>query len=245
MNSSIFSINPELDKLENVKEGQLLLIDKPLHWTSFQVVNKIRYLLLHGFGIKKLKVGHAGTLDPLATGLLVICVGKKTKEIDKYIGQSKTYTGTFTLGGTTPSFDLETAIDQTFETSHITKDLLIEAAASFLGEQMQTPPVFSAKKIDGKRAYESARKGKEVEMRPNPIEIFQFDIIEKEGDKVHFLIKASKGTYIRTIANDFGKRLNSGAYLSSLRRTESGEFSVENAVSIEVFDAGLNNYLEN
>lgn len=245
MTASIFSVNPELNKLENIKEGQLLLIDKPLHWTSFQVVNKIRYLLLHGFGIKKLKVGHAGTLDPLATGLLVICVGKKTKEIDKYIGQSKTYTGTFTLGGTTPSFDLETAIDQTFETSHITKDLLIETAASFLGEQMQIPPVFSAKKIDGKRAYESAREGKDVEMRPNAIEIFQFDITEMEGNTIHFLIKASKGTYIRTIANDFGKRLNSGAYLSSLRRTESGEFSVENALSIEAFDAALLNYLEN
>lgn len=245
MTKSIFSINPELDKLENIKEGQLLLIDKPLHWTSFQVVNKLRYLFLHGFGIKKLKVGHAGTLDPLATGLLVICVGKKTKEIDKYIGQSKTYTGTFTLGGSTPSFDRETAIDQTFETSHITKDLLLETAASFLGEQMQTPPVFSAKKIDGKRAYESAREGKEVEMRPNSIEIFQFDILEIEGEIIHFLIKASKGTYIRSIADDFGKKLNSGAYLSSLRRTESGEFSVENAVSIEVFESSLNKYLEN
>jgi tRNA pseudouridine55 synthase len=245
MAASIFSVNPELDKLENVKEGQLLLIDKPLHWTSFQVVNKLRYLLLHGFGIKKLKVGHAGTLDPLATGLLVICVGKKTKEIDKYIGQSKTYTGTFTLGGSTPSFDLETSIDQTFETSHITRELLLETAASFLGEQIQIPPVFSAKKIDGKRAYESAREGKKVEMRPNSIEIFQFDILEWEGDSIHFLIKASKGTYIRSIANDFGKKLNSGAYLSSLRRTESGEFSVENAVSIEAFEAGLNKYLEN
>jgi len=242
MNSNLFHYHPDLDKIENVKAGQMLLIDKPLNWTSFQAVNKIRHLFKVHLGIKKLKVGHAGTLDPLATGLLVICIGKRTKEIDQYIGQSKTYTGTFTLGASRPSYDMETEIDQHFATDHITEELIKEAAISFLGEQQQIPPIFSAKKIDGKRAYKSARIGEEVIMRANPIELFQFDIIKIDGNTVHFLIKASKGTYIRSIAYDFGKKLNSGAYLSSLRRTHSGEFSTENAISIEEFESAIKAY---
>lgn len=233
MNSSIFHIDSEFDLVENIQKGQMLLIDKPLTWTSFQVVNKIRYLIKHNFGIKKIKVGHAGTLDPLATGLLILCIGKKTKEIEKFSGQGKTYTGTFTLGSTTPSFDLEMEIDEHFKTDHIDVEMIHKMAASFLGEQIQIPPIFSAKKIDGKRAYESARKGVEVKMRPNPINIYVFDIIKIEGNIIHFNIEASKGTYIRSIANDFGKRLNSGAHLSSLRRTKSGVFSIEDSYSIE------------
>ena len=239
MKSPLFNLDPSMDLVENVKAGQMLLVDKPLEWTSFNVVNKIRYLLKHKLGIKKIKVGHAGTLDPLATGLLIICIGKKTKEIESFSGQQKVYTGTFTLGSTTPSFDLESEIDSTFETDHISKELILETAKSFLGEQIQIPPIFSAKKIDGKRAYVSARKGEEVKMRPNPITIYRFEITEIKGNIVHFLIEASKGTYIRSIANDFGKRLNSGAHLSSLVRTQSGDFKLENALSIEEFESQL------
>lgn len=235
----MFNIDPDMDLIENVRAGQLVLIDKPLTWTSFSVVNKLRYLLKHKLGIKKIKVGHAGTLDPLATGLLVICIGKKTKEIESFTGQDKTYTGSFTLGATRPSFDMETEIDETFPTDHINEKLINEVAHSFLGEQIQTPPAFSAKKIDGRRAYESARKGLEVKMRPNLITVHQFDIDKIEGDIVSFTIKATKGTYIRSIAYDFGKKLNSGAYLSSLRRTQSGEFTIESALSIEDFEEAL------
>lgn len=228
-----------MDTVENIKAGQIVLIDKPLKWTSFQVVNKMRYLLKQHLGIKKIKVGHAGTLDPLATGLLVICIGKKTKEIENFIGQEKEYTGIFNLGSTTPSFDLETEIDAHFPTDHIDEDLILKTATSFIGEQIQTPPIFSAKKIDGKRAYESARKGEAVKMRPNPITIYRFDIDKVEGNKVHFSIAASKGTYIRSIANDYGKRLNSGAHLSSLRRIRSGEFLIKDAISIESYESRL------
>lgn len=239
MNVPLFNLDPTLDLVDNIKAGQLVLIDKPFEWTSFNVVNKMRYQLKHKLGIKKIKVGHAGTLDPLATGLLVICIGKKTKEIESFIGQQKVYTGTFTLGATTPSFDLESEIDENYETDHIDEELIRKTAASFLGEQIQTPPIFSAKKIDGKRAYLSARKGEEVKMRPNPITINRFEITDINGLNVHFLIDASKGTYIRSIASDFGKRLNSGAHLSSLVRTQSGDFKLENALSIEEFENHL------
>jgi len=212
-------------------------------------VNKIRYIIKHQLGIKKIKVGHAGTLDPLATGLLVLCIGKKTKEIAGFSGQNKTYTGTFTLGATRPSFDKETEIDQTYPTDHINDELIKKTAQEFIGKQEQMPPIFSAKKVDGVRAYKNARAGKEVKLKPNPIEIFRFDITtiqknEPDGYQVNFLIEASKGTYIRTIANDFGKRLNSGAYLSALRRTKSGEFSIEDAISIEDFDAWITDYIQ-
>ena len=239
MASSLFNIDPSLDLLENMRKGQMVFIDKPLTWTSFQVVNKLRFLVKHKLGIKKIKVGHAGTLDPLATGLLVICIGKKTKEIEGFSGQDKVYTGSFTLGASRPSFDMETEIDQHFEWKHISEEEIRSCAESFLGEQLQTPPVFSAKKIDGKRAYESARAGKEVKMRKSLITIHRFEIVKIEDDRVDFEIAASKGTYIRSIAHDFGQRLNSGAYLSALRRTKSGDFSIEDAVSIEEFEAEL------
>ena len=245
MKTPLFTIDPSLEIIDAIKAGHMVLIDKPLKWSSFQVVNKIRVLFKYKLGIKKLKVGHAGTLDPLATGLLVICIGRKTKEIETFIGQNKTYTGTFTLGATRPSFDMETEIDQEFETKHITEDSIRDAAASFLGEQLQTPPIFSAKKIDGKRAYLSAREGKEVKMRQNLIRIDRFDIDKIEGNVVHFLISSSKGTYIRSIANDFGKKLNTGAYLSSLRRTQSGEFNIEDSCSIEEFEAEVDKLEKN
>jgi tRNA pseudouridine55 synthase len=214
------------------------------------VVNKIRYIVKHELGIKKIKVGHAGTLDPLATGLLVICLGKKTKEIAGFTGQNKTYTGTFTLGATRPSFDKETEIDQNFKTDHIDKELIEKIAKGFIGTQDQMPPIFSAKKVDGVRAYKSARAGKEVKLKTNTIEIFRFDISdirnnEANGLEVDFLIEASKGTYIRSIANDFGKRLNSGAYLSTLRRTKSGEFSIDNAFTIKEFEDWMVGYVVN
>jgi tRNA pseudouridine55 synthase len=245
-----FTLNPDLTPLENFRAGQLLLIDKPLTWTSFQVVNKIRYIIKHNLGIKKIKVGHAGTLDPLATGLLVICIGKKTKEIAGFTGQNKTYTGTFSIGATRPSFDKETEIDNTFPTEHINKELIKETAKGFLGIQEQMPPIFSAKKVDGVRSYLNARAGKESKLKTNSIEIFRFDITDVRNNKlngfeVDFLIEASKGTYIRSIASDFGKRLNSGAYLSALRRTQSGDFSIENAFTIEAFEKWMIKYTEN
>ena len=241
-----FTLNPELSPLDNFRAGQLLLIDKPLTWTSFQVVNKIRYIIKNQLGIKKIKVGHAGTLDPLATGLLVICIGKKTKEISGFTGQNKTYTGTFTLGATRPSFDKETEIDNTFPTEHIDKGLIFKTAKEFIGKQEQMPPIFSAKKVDGVRSYIHARAGKESQLETKPIEIFRFNITgihdtESNGIEVGFLIEASKGTYIRSIADDFGKRLKSGAYLSALRRTQSGDFSIENGITIEEFKAWMTN----
>jgi len=221
---------------EDYKEGQVLLIDKPLEWTSFQVVNKVRWLIRKSFGIKKIKVGHAGTLDPLATGLLIICTGKFTKKIDTFQAQKKEYTGTFTLGATTPSYDLETEIDQTFDISGITSEKIYEAANQFLGEIQQKPPVFSALKKDGKRLYEFARSGKNVEIPFRTVTISEFEITTIEPPKVGFRVVCSKGTYIRSLADDFGKALNNGAHLSALRRTKIGDFSVENAMGIEAFE---------
>lgn len=224
---------------EDYKEGQVILIDKPLEWTSFQVVNKVRWLIRKSFDIKKIKVGHAGTLDPLATGLLIICTGKLTKQIDTYQAQEKEYTGTFTLGATTPSYDLETEIDKTFDISEITSEKIKEATKQFLGEIRQQPPVFSALKKDGKRLYEFARSGEEVEIPFRTVTISEFEITNIELPKIGFRVVCSKGTYIRSLANDFGKALNNGAHLSSLRRTKIGKFSVENAVGIEAFEASL------
>jgi len=211
---------------EELKSGAVFLVDKPLDWTSFQVVNKLRWIIRKTFKIKKIKVGHAGTLDPLATGLLIICVGKKTKEIDTYQGKEKEYTGTITVGGTTASFDLEEEIDQTFPTEHITEEELQAAALKLTGEIEQYPPVFSAVKIDGKRAYEIARKGEDVKVKPRQVSISKFDIDTSEFPKVHFTIICSKGTYIRSMASDFGKLLDNGAHLSALRRERIGEFSL-------------------
>ena len=220
---------------EDYKNGQVLLIDKPLEWTSFQVVNKLRWHIRKRFDIKKIKVGHAGTLDPLATGLLIICTGKQTKSIETYQGQIKEYTGEFTLGSTTPSYDLETEINEIFPTDHITPELINETLSQFIGEIDQKPPIFSAIKKDGKRLYELARQGKTTEIKSRKVTISEFEITKINGNKLEFRVVCSKGTYIRSLANDFGKALNSGAHLSVLRRTKIGNFSVENAVSIDGF----------
>lgn len=224
---------------EDYKEGQVILIDKPLDWTSFQAVNKVRWLIKKSFGIKKIKVGHAGTLDPLATGLLIICSGKLTKQIDTYQAQEKEYTGTFTFGATTPSYDLETEINQTFDFSKITSEEIKEATKQFTGEIQQQPPVFSALKKEGKRLYEYARNGEEVEIPFRTVTISEFEITKIDLPKIEFRVLCSKGTYIRSLANDFGKALNNGAHLSALRRTKIGKFSVDDAVGIEAFEASL------
>ena len=225
---------------EAYKNGQVLLIDKPLTWTSFQVVNKLRWEIRQRFNIKKIKVGHAGTLDPLATGLLIICTGKQTKQIDTYQGQVKEYTGTFTLGATTPSYDLETEIDNIFTTTHITEELLHETTKQFTGEIQQKPPIFSAIKKDGKRLYELARKGETTEIKERTVTVSKFEITKVNLPEVGFRIICSKGTYIRSIAFDYGKALKSGAHLSALRRTKIGNFCVDDALSVEAFIEKLN-----
>ena len=221
---------------EQFLNGEIILIDKPMDWTSFQVVNKIRWLIRSTFGIKKIKVGHAGTLDPLESGLLILCTGKMTKSIEQFMGQEKEYTGTFTLGATTPSYDLETEIDNTFPTDHITEELIHNTLDQFVGTIDQYPPVFSALKKDGKRLYEFAREGIEVEIPTRKVNIRSFELTQKAIPKVDFKVICSKGTYIRSLANDYGKALNSGAHLSALRRTRIGEFNIEQAVSIEDFE---------
>lgn len=221
---------------EEFKEGQVLLFDKPLGWTSFQLVNKVRWLIRKSCEIKKIKVGHAGTLDPLASGLLIICTGKFTKNIVEYQGMEKEYTGTFTLGGTTPSYDLETEIDQEYETTHISEENITEAAFSFIGETEQVPPVFSALKKDGKRLYEYARSGEEVKIEARKVEITEFEITNIRLPEVDFRVVCSKGTYIRSLANDFGIALGSGAHLSALRRSKIGTFNVDNALNLSSFE---------
>ena len=225
--------------VEDFKNGQVLLINKPLNWTSFQVVNKIRWLIKNKFGIKKIKVGHAGTLDPLATGLLIICTGKMTKKIYSFQNQTKKYTGTFILGSTTPSFDLETKPDNTFPVDHINKDLIINATKSFIGKIKQKPPIYSAIKKDGKRLYESARIGENIEINDRDIEILNFNISRINMPYIDFEVECSKGTYIRALANDFGKKLNSGATLYKLNRTKIGEYSVNKSISIEEFTKNI------
>jgi len=217
------------------QSGQIILIDKPLQWTSFQVVNKLRWAIKKNLKIKKIKVGHAGTLDPLATGLLVICTGKFTKKIDQLQASTKEYTGTITLGATTPSFDLETDINKTFPIDHITNDLIKTATKTFIGEIKQYPPLYSAIKQDGVRLYELARKGEKTDIKSRKITIYDFEITHIEIPKVDFKVICSKGTYIRSLANDFGKAINSGGHLSKLRRTKSGDFLVDNAISPEEF----------
>ncbi|GAA4517416.1 tRNA pseudouridine(55) synthase TruB [Sphingobacterium thermophilum] len=216
-------------KIFSFAEGEILLVDKPLTWTSFDVVGKLRNTMKP----LKLKVGHAGTLDPLATGLLIICTGKLTKKIDTFQAEDKEYTGIITLGATTPSYDLETEIDQTFDISAITEEEILAVAKSFEGEQEQLPPAHSAVKIKGERVYEKARRGEDVELKPRKIIISSFVIEKIEMPNVHFRIKCSKGTYIRSIAHDFGKALNNGAHLSSLRRTMSGDFHVDDAWKLD------------
>lgn len=221
---------------EDFKEGQILLFDKPLGWTSFQLVNKVRWLIRKSCHIKKIKVGHAGTLDPLASGLLLICTGKFTKRIEELQGQEKEYTGTITLGATTPSYDMETEVNETFETDHISEDDITGATFEFIGEIDQVPPVFSALKKDGKRLYEYARNGEEIDIPSRKVEITEFEVTEVRFPEVDFRVVCSKGTYIRSLANDFGKTLGTGAYLSSLRRTKIGGFLVEDALDVTGFE---------
>ncbi|PCH73023.1 MAG: tRNA pseudouridine(55) synthase TruB [Flavobacteriaceae bacterium] len=217
--------------VDEFKEGQVLLIDKPLNWTSFQIVNKIRWNIRQEFKLKKIKVGHAGTLDPLATGLLILCTGKFTKIIDTYQGQVKEYTGTITVGGTTASYDLESEIDQVFEYKHITETQIKETTLQFIGDIDQKPPIFSAIKKDGRRLYKIARKGETVEIPFRQVRIDEFEITKIDLPNIEFRVVCSKGTYIRSLAFDFGKALDSGAHLSALRRTKIGNFSVEDAMN--------------
>tara|TARA_X000000950_G_scaffold7186_2_gene7865 strand:+ start:19169 stop:19864 length:696 start_codon:yes stop_codon:yes gene_type:complete len=219
--------------LKSISEGKLLLIDKPIDWTSFQVVNKIRWAFKKKFNLKKLKVGHAGTLDPLATGLLLICTGKMTKKISEVQSLEKTYTGRITLGATTPSYDLETAIDRKFPTEHLTDKDLIRSKNKFLGEIDQYPPIFSAIKKEGKRLYEYARSGEETKIESRKVSIYNFDFTNISLPHLDFEVKCSKGTYIRSLAHDFGKSVDSGAHLSALRRTAIGSFKVKNAITPE------------
>ena len=220
-------------KTFNFLEGEVLLIDKPLGWTSFDVVNSIRYTIKRTFDIKKIKVGHAGTLDPLATGLLIVCTGKFTKQIDSFQGLDKVYVGSMFVGATTPSYDKETEVDQTFDTSSISKKQLLETTKQFTGVIEQTPPKFSAVKIDGKRAFEYARKDNEVKIKSRQVTINKFDLLNFELPEIDFLVSCSKGTYIRSLVNDFGKAINNGAYMSSLRRTAIGDYSVSDAYSVD------------
>lgn len=227
---------------ETLLEGQVLLIDKPLTWSSFQAVNKLKYALKRHYDLpKKFKIGHAGTLDPLATGLLIICTGKFTKRITEIQAQAKEYTGTVTVGATTPSYDLETEVDATFPTEHISEAFIKETIKQFLGEIDQKPPVFSAIKKDGKRLYEHARAGEEVEIKARKTTIHEFEITRIALPEIDFRIKCSKGTYIRSIAYDFGLALQSGGHLTALRRTKIGDYCVENAVSPEDFVKNISN----
>ncbi len=227
---------------EEILAGKVLLIDKPLTWSSFQAVNKLKYILKRKYDLpKKFKIGHAGTLDPLATGLLIICTGKFTKKITEIQAQIKEYTGTIVLGATTPSFDFETEVDATFPTAHITETLILETINKFLGEIDQKPPVFSAIKKDGKRLYEHARAGEEVEIQSRKTTIYEFEITRIQLPEVDFRVQCSKGTYIRSLAYDFGLALQSGGHLSALRRTKIGDYSVENAILPDDFEQSLPN----
>jgi tRNA pseudouridine55 synthase len=217
----------------DLEKGGVILLNKPYEWTSFQAVNKVKYLLKHYYDLKKVKIGHAGTLDPLATGLLILCIGKYTKKIEEYQAQEKEYTGTFYLGATTPCFDKEKEIDNYYPTEHITEEDIYKAAEHFLGEQEQVPPVFSALKVNGVRAYAFARENKDVELKSRKITIKEFEITRIAMPEVDFRIVCSKGTYIRSIARDFGSYLNSGAYLTALCRTRIGDYKLSDAQTIE------------
>ena len=213
--------------------GATLLVDKPAGWTSFDVVNKIRFLLRRRLSVKKIKVGHAGTLDPMATGLLIICTGKATRKLTEFQGLDKEYTGTITLGAVTPSYDAETEIEERFPFDHITPELLEAARRRFLGDIEQLPPMFSAIKVGGQPLYKKARRGEKVELRPRPVHLFAFELTRIALPEVDFRVHCSKGTYIRSLAYDFGRALDSGAYLSALRRTRVGNFRVEEAWEME------------
>ncbi len=228
-------MNPPNLPTSKYLDGQVLLIDKPLKWTSFDVVNKLRFALKFHIGVKKIKVGHAGTLDPLATGLLIICTGKKTKEIDTYQAQEKEYTGTIILGATTPSYDSESDIEQHYPMDHITAELIEATRQQFIGVIEQVPPMFSAIKVDGQPLYKLARLGVKKEIKSRKVRISTFELDTSNFPELHFRVVCSKGTYIRSLAHDFGQAVNSGAYLGSLRRTRIGSFSVDDALSIDEF----------
>lgn len=223
----------DINNINTLKEGSVFLIDKPYTWTSFNVVGKFKVLIRRATGDKAIKVGHAGTLDPLATGLLVVCTGKATKRVNELMAQRKEYLATIKIGETTPSFDLETKPDKQYPTEHITPELTQEVVKGFIGPQEQIPPLFSAKFIDGKRAYEFARKGVDMELKPSSIEIYGMEIVKFEMPFLELNISCSKGTYIRSIARDIGTALNSGAHLVQLRRTASGDFKIDDALTIE------------
>jgi len=227
------------------EKGEVLLFDKALDWTSFDLVRKVRNHLTRAIGVKKLKVGHAGTLDPKATGLMILCTGKATKSIDSIQAQVKEYVATIKLGATTPSFDLESEEDVTYPTSHITLPLIQEVLNDFKGEQMQVPPIFSAVKVDGKRAYEHARKGEDVKLNAKLIQLYELEVVEFDGTNLVLRVVCSKGTYIRALARDLGKALNSGAYLTGLRRTKIGDYQVGEAMSLEYFLENLNLFVTN
>jgi len=226
------------------EEGEILAFDKPLRWTSFDLVAKVRHNVCRKIGKKKLKVGHSGTLDPLATGVVIVCTGKKTKLIESLQYDVKEYVSTLQLGATTPSFDMEKEVDATYPTAHITRERIDEVIPTFLGEQWQVPPVFSAVQINGKRAYEFARKGQEVELKPKLLKIDEIEVLAFDETNMQLTIRVvcSKGTYIRALARDIGERLESGAYLTALRRTRVGDTRVENCLTIEQFLEKLNNY---
>ncbi|MBQ3677308.1 MAG: tRNA pseudouridine(55) synthase TruB [Bacteroidales bacterium] len=216
-------------------EGEVLYINKPLHWTSFDVVNKTRNILRHSLGVKKIKVGHAGTLDPLATGVMILCTGKATKTIDSYLHKDKEYIATIKLGATTPSFDAETEENTTFSTTHITRELVENTLKNFIGDIDQVPPLYSAIRIDGTRAYELARKDKDVAIKPRKVRIDAIELLDFELPYIKIKIACSKGTYIRSLANDIGAALQSGGYVSSLQRTKVGDVTIDDCISIESF----------
>lgn len=223
----------------NFKEGEVLYFDKPLRWTSFAVVNKIRYHISRKLGVKKIKVGHAGTLDPLATGVMIICTGKATKRIEEFQYHTKEYIATLQLGATTPSFDLEKEIDATYPTDHISKEMVEETLKKFVGTIEQVPPVFSACKVDGKRAYDLARKGDEVELKPKILVIDEIELLECNLPEIKIRVVCSKGTYIRALARDIGQALQSGAHLTGLIRTRVGEVKLEDCMKVEDFETWL------
>lgn len=229
----------DLNRTYDFPAGEVLLVDKPVQWTSFDVVNKIRHMLRYHLGIKKIKVGHAGTLDPLATGLLLVCVGRETKKINAYTGLDKEYTGTFYLGASTPSYDLETAFDAEYEISHITDAMVQDRVQQFTGAIKQVPPAYSAIKVDGKRAYLKARENEKIDIPEREVQIHDFEISRVAIPEIDFRVACSKGTYIRSLAHDFGKSLQSGAYLQSLRRTKIGDYHVDDAVSIPQLESFL------
>ena len=216
--------------LDDITSGKIILIDKPIEWTSFDVVKYIRKSIQKRLKVKKIKVGHAGTLDPLATGLLIVCIGKETKNISKYQDLSKKYTGIIKLGETTPSYDRETEVDGTYDYKHIDENKVLKISKTFIGKQKQFPPIYSALKKDGKRMYKYAREKIEIEIQPRDIEIYDFKILNFSKPYIEFIIECSKGTYIRSIANDFGQKLNSGSHLHELKRISIGDFSISDAL---------------